>query len=352
MKILHLASDEKFIDQAIRVFERAVPGGNTLYVYSGKKLNFVKSPAHSPSKFSVLSGRVSKEFLDFDVVIIHSLIPAWYKAISKIPEGTPIVWLGWGFDYYDYVFSSKEEALLPRTRGAQIVCGEKKISINKVRYLLAGLLKYWLPKKEEIIDKIDIFCPVLPCEYSMVRKRFSGRRFPEYARWNYGCLEDDLIKGFESARVTGDSILVGNSASFTNNHLDVFDLFLRIGVENREIVTPLSYGNAQYRDFILKRGRDLFADSFDPMVKFLPLNEYVKKIQSCGFVVMNHVRQQAVGNILIMLYLGAKVFLRMECSTYAFFREQGVILFSIQELEETPDLLNDMLDDNSVTMNR
>ena len=67
---------------------------------------------------------------------------------------------------------------------------------------------------------------------------------------------------------------------------------------------------------------------------------------------MNHVRQQAVGNIVIMLYLGAKIFLRQECPTYTYFRDQGAVVFSIQELEKKPELLNQRLDHADMVVNR
>ncbi|MNF42841.1 4-alpha-L-fucosyltransferase [compost metagenome] len=161
-----------------------------------------------------------------------------------------------------------------------------------------------------------------------------------------------MIRGFADSQVTGDSILVGNSASAENNHIDSFSLLHQIGVDDRKVITPLSYGDARYRDLILIKGREFLRECFEPLIDFMPISEYVRVLESCGFVVMNHVRQQAVGNIVIMLYLGAKVFVRKECPTYAYFKEQGAVIFSIQELERNPGLLNERLDQESVNVNR
>ncbi|MCY1447062.1 hypothetical protein D9M71_636650 [compost metagenome] len=67
---------------------------------------------------------------------------------------------------------------------------------------------------------------------------------------------------------------------------------------------------------------------------------------------MNHVRQQAVGNIVIMIHLGAKIFLREECPTYSYFRDQGIIIFSVQQLQQNPDLICAPLDPESIATNR
>lgn len=350
LKILHLASDEKFIDQAIRAFERAAPGANYLYVYGKKPLKFVRSPAEIISVGNLLWGGMSKKLSGYDVVIVHSLNPIWYKSILRLSEDVPVVWLGWGYDYYDIIYESREKMFLPLT-GAEI---KESLTQTRLVKIIRLIIKRVLfsEKKLEIIRRIDFFSPVLPAEYCMVSDKCPGAGFPEYAPWNYGNLEEDFIKGFENSLVMGDSILVGNSASAENNHIDSFFLLSQVGVNDRKVIVPLSYGDAKYRDLILIKGRELLSECFEPLTDFVPISEYVRALESCGFVVMNHVRQQAVGNIVIMLYLGAKVFLRKECPTYAYLLDQGAVIYTIQELEENPDLLNERLDHESIEINR
>lgn len=89
-----------------------------------------------------------------------------------------------------------------------------------------------------------------------------------------------------------------------------------------------------------------------PVVDYMPIQQYVGILINCGFVIMNHVRQQALGNILIMLYLGAKVFLREENPVYTFLKNHGAILFSIQTLEEDKSLLSEGLSVEDIHINR
>ena len=186
----------------------------------------------------------------------------------------------------------------------------------------------------------------------MVREKFLNDKFPIYLSWSYGNLEDDLIKNFEIARILGSDILLGNSASAENNHLDAFALLVKVNLEDRKIISPLCYGDSKYKDLILTEGEIFFGDNFEPLINFMPINEYLKTIEKCGFVIMNHIRQQALGNILIMLYFGAKIFLRKECPTYIFLKEQGAVVFSIQELEKNLDLLQAHIDSDSVKINQ
>ncbi|HCC8073849.1 TPA: hypothetical protein M8J30_005062, partial [Klebsiella aerogenes] len=71
-----------------------------------------------------------------------------------------------------------------------------------------------------------------------------------------------------------------------------------------------------------------------------------------GFVIMNHIRQQGVGNIISMIYFGAKVFLRLENPTFSFLKEKGIKLYSVQELENEPSLLSSHLEKKDVVNNR
>ena len=350
MKILHLADDEKFIDLAIKTFEVAAPDQNDLYVYSRHPLRFVKSRASIPSKLSLLTGYLAKKINQYDLVIIHSLNPAWYTSILKLNRNIPIVWIGWGYDYYDIIYSSPKQMLLPLTKQCMKEVQTTGSLYSKIKSTLKNIIT--TTSKTKVIERINYFSPVLPAEFDLVKNMFSGTKFPEYVFWNYGNLEEDLVRGFTDSQVTGNAILVGNSASLENNHLDTFSLLSDTGFQKRSLVCPLSYGDARYRDLLTKIGRDRFGELFKPLVDFVPIDLYVRTLESCGFVIMNHVRQQAVGNIVIMLYLGAKVFLRRECPTFEFFHSQGAIIFSVQQLEKNPDLLNAKLDQQSMKINR
>src|SRR5690554_2447419 len=186
----------------------------------------------------------------------------------------------------------------------------------------------------------------------MVKSSRKWRHFPEFASWNYGTMEDNLIKGFEGEVVTGNAILVGNSATYTGNHAEAFDLLHKLGENDREVVAPLSYGDPQLAKELTSLGQEYFSGNFEPLMDFMPVQDYVDIIKNCGYVIMNHVRQQAVGNIVIMLYLGARVFVRRENPVYNFFTKSGVMLSTIQELEVNSELLHQPLTQSERDINR
>lgn len=356
-RILHLAHDDKFIDQAILVFEQAFPGKNDVLVLArSKKLKFVKLKPKRVVLVKLPHKRTPRieacEYQEYDVVVFHSFGGLLYPEIFNIPANIPTVWLGWGFDYYDLI-TDTEKLLLPQTSSiaSQLRKPTARSRTGKSIRFILDFLKISKSRKKAI-EKVSLFSPVLPDEYDAVRNARNWKNFPASARWNYGTIEDHFIKGFEGEQINGNAVLVGNSASVTCNHLETLVFLHRIGINDRKIVVPLSYGDTNYAQNILERGRSFFDVNFEGLIEFMPAQDYVATIKKCGYVIMNHKRQQAVGNIVIMLYLGAKIFLREENPTYTFLKHMGVSFCSVQELERNSGLLDSPLTDKERENNR
>jgi dTDP-N-acetylfucosamine:lipid II N-acetylfucosaminyltransferase len=344
LKILHLASDDKFVDHAFLVFEKAFPGKNdVLLLAKSKNLKYVKLTPKKIVLVKLSHKRTPKilesEYQNYDLVVFHSFGSLLYPEIYNIPQEIPTVWIGWGYDYYDLI-DAPENLLLPETRKLAAQCRRSNIREIAGKILRFGFDLFGISKsREKAIEKVSIFSPVLPNEYSLVRNSHNWKKFPECARWNYGTIEDHLVKGFEDEQVNDNAILVGNNASFTCNHIETFNFLNVKGFQDRDIVVPLSYGDKIYGQRVAEAGERYFGRSFSPLMDFMPLQDYVAAIRKCGYVIMNHKRQQAVGNIVIMLYLGARVFVRQENPVYSFFMDMEVILSTVQELEANPALL-------------
>ena len=75
----------------------------------------------------------------------------------------------------------------------------------------------------------------------------------------------------------------------------------------------------------------MFPYNLHPLVEFMPLNDYNQTIRQCGIVIMGHYRQQAVGNVLAMIWMGAKVYLDERNSLYHYLKRIGISVFSIEK---------------------
>lgn len=111
-------------------------------------------------------------------------------------------------------------------------------------------------------------------------------------------------------------ILLGNSATETNQHCQALDILNKFKNEDIVIICPLSYGDGTYRNKVLEYGKECFGQKFLPIVDFLEKKEYFTIISDCSIAVFNNNRQQAMGNINAALSLGCKVFIRNDTAMW------------------------------------
>ncbi|MGZ9874647.1 TDP-N-acetylfucosamine:lipid II N-acetylfucosaminyltransferase [Raoultella ornithinolytica] len=336
LKILHLCTDEKFIDRAINLFETAYPEQNLLCVYNkGRDIVHIKRKVDFiiKRKESFLGIDPSKTG-GVDIVIIHSLAKYWFRTIEKLDNTIPVVWLGWGYDYYD-LMGGEDKWLLRDTLSLNI-----KITKNRnIKQRIKDAILYPNFRRVKVIERINYFSPVIPGEYKLIKDSRNWKKFPVQVDWNYGAAEKDLacyIASIDDISLVGKNVLIGNSATNTNNHIEIFNVLKHIDLLEGKFIIPLNYGNVIYGRIIKNIAINLLGENADVISDFMPLEKYMSKISSCGFVVMNHVRQQGVGNIISMIYIGAKVFLREENPTFIFLRDSGVKIYSVQDLERDP----------------
>ena len=325
LKIIHIISDEKFPDAAYTAFELAYPNQNEFIVFSNSKelkhLKLIK-PRFLPTYY-LYSAFLIQKSIQSDIVVFHSMNDISLKVLKGLPDNIKTIWLGWGFDYYDL---TDHQLFQKKTLNyKKKIDSSLKSRLRKVKRLKS------IYTKKKLLPKIDVFSPVLYEDYQLVKTsipRFS----PKFMSWNYGTLEDNLIRGFEGKEVNGNNILLGNSATLTNNHLDAFELLKTLDLGSKKVIVPLSYGKPRYRNDIIEQGKIVLGPAFTPLVDFMPIDDYIKTLQSCSIVVMNHLRQQALGNIVIALYLGAKVFLNKDSPVFHFFTNLDAVIYDIESL--------------------
>jgi hypothetical protein len=346
--ILHIVLDEKFTDPAFQIFEAVNPGKNLYLKAGGKKNRYIKeTPVQSVPYSYFFRKKFARSLESYDMVILHSLHISNLFLVANLPEKIKVVWIGWGFDYYDLISNGDMNALyLPLTKNLSDN-NAKKISglIKKIESTFLSIILKNL--KHNVVNRIDYFSPVLYEDYVLVKNAIPDFK-PKYIPWNNGTLEY-LIKGYENVTLSGNDILVGNNASYENNHLDVFDILLKIKLENRKIVSPLSYGDPVYRDCIISSGKRNWGENFLPIVDYMPLDEYIQKISSCSIIIIDSLRQLAMGNIIIMMYLGGKVFLNKKNPVYHYFKQKGAFIYTIEELENE---INNPLSENQIKVNQ
>lgn len=330
MKITHIGPDSLFVRIASEVFESVAPSANEYIILTDSSKGSLRFPIEQGrvrvvSSLTRGAARIPFDIRASDMIVAHSMTPLAAVAFVSARPSTVKVWSGWGWDYYGSDESTEAGLLGASTSELStslISAFDRRMKVFKHR-ILSGVV-------HRAAAKTDCFSAPVPHDLRVLRGRFPEFH-GDYTQLNYGSVADTFGQG--PSLGGGSDILVGNSASFTNNHLEIFDLLARQDIAGRRIVVPLSYGNPAYRDAIVARGGELFGSAFMPLIEYLPLDDYMSVIANCNVVIMNHKRQQAMGNIGAALYHGAHVFLDEANPAADFFRSNGAIFRTTNQLE-------------------
>ncbi|MBD5134534.1 MAG: TDP-N-acetylfucosamine:lipid II N-acetylfucosaminyltransferase [Lachnospiraceae bacterium] len=130
-------------------------------------------------------------------------------------------------------------------------------------------------------------------------------------------------------------ILVGNSSTPENQHIEMFEKLSYLKEEKDiNIICPLSYGDENYREEVIRKGKDIFGNNFIPITEFMDIEKYHNLLSTCDIGIFNNNRQQALGNIWIMLRMGKKLYIRSDNSMWKHFKDLGFKLYDIADIQE------------------
>lgn len=302
--ILHVLNDEWFMESTGWAFEQVAPGGNT-FVAVGFDPATIRVPA-SAHVVGVENDRAGLQELDAliagsRIAIFHNVSERIVGALASAPPSVLRVWSGWGGDYYGNSYDRFAGQLAPATRS--VVHGAVRPTFWAGRALRAVRVS---PRFHAAARASDVFSAPVPEDLAVF-----ARRFPEftgrYSQLNYATVEDTIATG--PLPKLGSDILLGNSASPTNNHIDLLELLATTDLGDRRVIAPLSYGDPAYARSVALAGQTLLGDAFVPITGFLPLGEYNEMLAGCGTVILGHYRQEGVGNVLRALWQGARLVL-------------------------------------------
>jgi hypothetical protein len=330
-KILHITIDDKFIESANWQFERIYPGSNKFYIIlpnGDHKLRYVKLQPN----FEVLLenaetlNRLLNEVKDCDLVVFHGLDDFRCRIVLKSDAKVKFLWSMWGYEVYNYHSYFRKNIY-----GKFTAKTFRELISKPLRHRLLNILDEIRERKEksnrfEAIKAIRYYGFPYIEEYSSLKEL--NLLNSDYFRFTYYPIEF-IVKGYENISISGNNILLGNSATMTNNHIEVFEMLKGMDLNNRRVIVPLSYGNNKYRDKLLKLGEDYFGERFTPLTEFYSLEDYNQIIRTCSIFIMNSYRQQGIGNVFAMLWMGAKVYLDERNTTFNYLKRKNCSVFSI-----------------------
>lgn len=335
IRIIHIAKDDKFFDGVYDAFEsdERLENEAVLEVKCVEEYRFKRIERSEQVQLVDRDGM--KTILtkgEYDVVFFYSLAMHQYDYLLWIPQEKKVIWWCWGVELYEN--SDGTTPFIPIRLFQPQTAALRKIIRSDTHgwkhFLKIHLQRHYRDyKRSRIISRIDYFQPVIPLEYQLMCN-VTGFRAKEF--YYPQCFMTYKVDTSVEHSPEG-AVLMGNSSSETNNHLDVWDSVKDSIPSGRRIILPLNYGNMEYAEVISNR---ITSDRHELMFlrDFMPREEYWNLIDGCSYAVFGVLRQQAMGNIFHCLMMGLKVFLYRDSLVYRFLKDWGYAVFAIEEIDE------------------
>ncbi|MFW5795353.1 MAG: TDP-N-acetylfucosamine:lipid II N-acetylfucosaminyltransferase [Bacillota bacterium] len=317
MKHLHIMNDDKFIEPYIRLIEEYFNFREHKFIILSKNSN-----NYYDKKENIFQYRSKKDFFKLmkdiysaENIFLHSLLRKviivfffnpWFLRKAK--------WILWGGELYSYKKYVKKTKLKSRIyeymRSYVIKNVEGIITYIKGDFDLA---KTWY-NTDAVFYECIIYLSNIPS-------------------YNISKTNLNINNNYSKEHIF---IQVGNSADPSNNHVEILDKIKKnITQKNKiKIICPLSYGKEKEAEKVIKYGKKEFGKDFVPLTEFMDLKTYNKLQSNIDIAIFNHKRQQAMGNILTLLYLGKKVYIRDDIVTWDFMQGNKLKVFSFNNLKE------------------
>ncbi len=325
MRVLHMMMDSKGLFE--KEFVQFIKAHNSLnngirhdFFFSTDKLKDVDNSCRNVNNRKSRSNKSNLLTLSFkmknaDLVVFHGF---WYSIILtmflNVFPGLPrkTIWIAWGADIYNYQMNAHPTF------------------IQRVNEYLK--LKY--------LEKIKGVATVIPQDFEVISHTLQT----ELVRYSFFYPNPVKFEFFDEVNCVTPSktipnILLGNSASETNEHRKIIDLLacFTTGFEFR-VICPLSYGDPVYAEEIIKYGTERLGERFFPLRNLMAAKDYAVLLSTVDIAIFNYRRQQGLGNIIGLLYAGKKVYMRSEVSTSRWLTDIGVKVYPIEPVLISKDI--------------
>lgn len=342
--ILHIVFDGILFDKVFPAFEK-MEGYENRYLFNRlgvdkSEIRYLKNTeklvcAHSMQEWGSVVGDPQN-----DIIYFHGLWKDSLKAVDFIPKHAVIMWWCYGQEIYGneygwaplmsvkvykpktlfFVLRHSKTLRLFISKSLTWVFPQLYDTMQDIRYRIQG--KRYIHK--EMLGRIDYAFTPLPIELDELKKRHPYIKAKPY---KIGATAQPWP--FEYQKRVGH-ILFDHSAMSNNNHLDLLSITKKLHLTGRNIFVPLSYGNDDIADYMLKHASFEGANTHF-LTEVIPGKDYLQLVSNCSHALFGTIRQSGLGNAYIMLRKGVKIFYYEDSIMYKQLKKDGYYVFSIEK---------------------
>ncbi len=331
---LHIFQDSLgyFLDGTVNRIER-LDKGNNLYLNLNTELKIKnQNVTYIPFDFNTIGASLD-EYKDIKRVYLHFYNYVSKFCLERIKRHHPdaiMIWVFWSAEFYSLP-EFEHKLYLPFSRkflARKLFQNKWRSYLSKVKSIITGRPFYNHKELIKSYYQLDYLASLLEKDYEQVVAYSKAPiKYLPFAYVSYDQLIDhNLLKEVRH----GNKIMVNHSADPSLNHYEILKQ-LSLNEISNPVFVPLAYGNNEYAKAIEEEGRKLLGGQIEFQLDFIPKEVYSKKMLELGYAIFNIPIQQGLGNLLALLWVGVKVFLREENTAYQNFKEWGLHVYSIQK---------------------
>lgn len=339
---------DKFLDSYIEDVYSIGEEDNNIFLFRGDKTDNSHIKTNRKVQFIGKDKEKIKELLK-NIASTDSIFVHWYDTwISDILYDLPnkINVMLWGGEFYCDPFWYHQwvyDKITLKELKNRLEYPKIKLTLNpfiflkqikSVLFFKLHLRKIYIQKNKSIGRIDNLICPIvnnkINADFIKIKQLYPDFRANNLAGFYDQNFDQALLnKRINPVNPIEIKVLLGNSADFSNNHLDAFDQLKQM--KNIIIYCPLSYASdTDYVNFIIEKGKEIFKDRFVPITQFMGRDKYIEFLNSMDVILMYHNRQQAFGNICTGLSLGKPVFLKNNNSVKGYIDAMGIKIYDAE----------------------
>ena len=339
-----------FIQHFVEHFEKLYPGDNKVLLITNATNEYNRCEV--PKHLIAYKGSSKENIIDIinndkDAgVCLYWLNEDLMDIIFSLDSEIRIYFRSYGSDLHPILYEKSNKLTKPETKKLLAPPPYKRLFKNILRpaySILKENLKNTIKKRYILFfRRINVIETVTRHEYDMLKSKI-----PELTNTfiqTKGYIKNNGNHVFPDNNE--NQIMIGHSSFALSNHADIFKQLAKYKINNNvKFIVPLSSGNMQYREKLIRLGQTVLKNHFYPITEYLDKDKYYKILDSCESFISNSYIQQAGATIDHFLRNGGKVYLDENNPIFIEAKRDGYIIFSIQE-----DLTEDHLFDYHLTI--
>jgi dTDP-N-acetylfucosamine:lipid II N-acetylfucosaminyltransferase len=331
---LHIVPDNVFINKFYEnLQELDILRNNRIVVRSNQSaLKFVSHDLPFARLYSSAFNALTEKTQDYDKVFIHQFTPLLYRWVAT-HNFKELNWMVWGADLYS--LSSVKTVLYEDLTFNRYV--KEYFSIRDFFYR-AKVWAFHDWYRNEAYMKVSNLLTWMTAEYDFAKHHLPslGARHQFFFYENqlpYHALDKVMAESPGFTNHDRPTYILGNSAAPELNHLDAVAWMAREGVR-ANLMIPVSYGSHRYIRFLKNNLSFYKGGEIQFVERRMDIEAYLRFLYQADGLIMNNIRPQGYGNILMMMYFGKKVFLNEKNLSIPELNKRNLIWYPLREMKE------------------